>query len=87
MSGWYNDGGDSPTNEELLKGFVKYSDEELLANMTGIDSGVVLPAYTSEGLRYAYSPVQVAELNAIAKKKRVISTFLPVKNGSTRTVL
>ena len=68
LSGSYNDGVDSLTNEELLKSFVDYSDEELLAQITGIDRGVVLPACTSEGARYAYNPAQVAKLKAIAKK-------------------
>ena len=69
LSGSYNDGVDSPTNEELLKGFVQFCDDELLAQITGIDRGVALPACTSEKERYAYSPGQVAKLKAIAKKK------------------
>jgi putative transposase len=69
LSGSYNDGIDSSTNEDLLKAFVDYSDEDLLANITGIDRGVVLPACTSEGVRYAYSPSQVLKLKSIATKK------------------
>ena len=69
LSGSYNDGVDSPTNEELLKGFVNYSDDDLLAQITGVDRGVALPACTSEEVRYAYSPAQVAKLKLIAKKK------------------
>lgn len=69
FSGSYNDGVDSSTNEDLLKYFVDFSDEDLLAQITGIDRGVVLPACTSEGSRYAYDPDQVAKLNSIAKKK------------------
>ena len=69
LSGSYNDGVDSPTNEELLKGFVGLGDEELLAQITGIDRGTVLPACTSEKERYAYSPEQVAKLKALAAKK------------------
>ena len=70
LSGSYNDGVDSPTNEELLKGFVNYSDDDLLAQITGIDRGIVLPACTSEGERYVYNPAQVAKLKLIASKKR-----------------
>jgi putative transposase len=69
FSGSYNDGVDSPTNEELLNGFIDFSDDDLLAQITGIDRGVVLPACTSENDRYAYNPDQVAKLKQIARKK------------------
>lgn len=69
LSGSYNDGVDLSTNEDLLKYFVDFSNEDLLAQITGIDRGVVLPACTSDGEHYAYSPAQVAKLKAIAKKK------------------
>ncbi len=69
LSGSYNDGVESPTNIELLNGFVGLDDEALLAQITGIDRGVVLPACTSDGDRWAYSPEQAAKLKAIAKKK------------------
>ncbi len=48
LSGSYNDGVDSPTNEALLNGFVDHSDEDLLTQITGVDRGIVLPACTSE---------------------------------------
>ncbi|AZG35432.1 RNA-guided endonuclease InsQ/TnpB family protein [Shewanella psychromarinicola] len=79
FSGSYNDGVDSPTNEELLNGFVEYNDDDLLAQITGIDRGVVLPACTSEGARYAYNPAQVAKLKAIAKKKAHYQRLLASK--------
>jgi transposase len=71
LSGSYNDGINSPTNEELLKDFVKQnlSDEELLAQITGIDRGVKLPISTSDGLRKAYSPDTAERLRQLARKK------------------
>lgn len=69
FSGSYNDGVDPPTNDELLQGLVDYNEDELLANVTGIDRGVVLPACTSENDRYAYSPDQVVKLKQTAKNK------------------
>lgn len=69
LSGSYYDGVENPSNETLLEGFVGIPDDELLAQITGIDRGVVLPACTSEGDHYAYNPEQVAKLKAIARKK------------------
>lgn len=79
LSGSHNDGVDSPANEQLLKSFVKYSDEDLLANITGVDRGVVLPACTSDGARYAYNPVQVTKLKLIARKKAHYQRILACK--------
>ncbi|MCB5161433.1 RNA-guided endonuclease InsQ/TnpB family protein [Marinomonas algarum] len=69
LSGSYNDGVELPTNEVLLGGFAGCNDDDLLAQITGIDRGVVLPACTSEGARYAYSPTQTAKLKALNKRK------------------
>ena len=69
FSGSYNDGVGSPSNEELLNGFLDFSDDDLFAQITGIDRGIVLPACTSENDRYAYSPEQVGKLKQIARKK------------------
>ncbi len=69
LSGSYNDGVDSPSNEELLNGFIDLSDDDLLSQITGIDRGIVLPACTSENERYAYSPAQVDKLKQLARKK------------------
>ena len=69
FSGSYSDGVESPTNIQLLNGFVGMNSKELLAKITGIDRGVVLPACTSDGERYAYSPGQTAKIKAIASKK------------------
>ena len=76
LSGSYNNGVELPTNEALLNGFVELRDEELLAQITGIDRGVVLPACTSDGAQYAYNPMQVAKKKAhyqrkLASKKRL----------------
>jgi putative transposase len=69
FSGSYNDGVGLSANEELLQGFVDHDDDKLLANVTGIDRGVALPACTSENDRYAYSHEQASKLKQIAKKK------------------
>ena len=69
FSGSYSEGVSSPTNADLLKGFVNDSDDDLLTQITGIDRGIVLPACTSDGKRYAYDPAQVAKLKLIAIKK------------------
>jgi transposase len=71
LSGSYNDGVESATNEELLKGFVQQniSNEALLSQITGIDRGVKLPIATSDGLRKAYSPETTERLKRLAQKK------------------
>ena len=81
LSGSYNDGIDSPTNEELLKGFVQQnlSDEALLAQITGIDRGVKLPIATSDGLRKAYSPEKAERLRQLARKKARYQRILAAK--------
>ncbi len=81
LSGSYNDGIDSPTNEELLKGFVKQnlSDKELLAQITGIDRGVKLSIATSDGLRIAYSPEKAERLRQLARKKAKYQRILARK--------
>ena len=90
LSGSYNDGADSATNEELLKGFVQQSlsDEELLAQITGIDRGVKLPIATSDGLRKAYSPEKAERLRQLARKKARYQRILAAKkrrNGNKNT--
>ena len=90
LSGSYNDGIDSPTNEELLKGFVQQnlSDEALLAQITGIDRGVKLPIATSDGLRKAYSPEKAERLRQLARKKARYQRILAAKkrrNGNKNT--
>lgn len=90
LSGSFNDGVDSPTNEELLKGFVQQnlSDEELLSQITGIDRGIKLPIATSDGLHKAYSPETAEKLRQIARKKARYQRILAAKkrrNGNKNT--
>ena len=86
LSGSYNDGIDSPTNEELLKGFVKQnlSDEALLSQITGIDRGVKLPIATSDGLRKAYSPETAERLKRLAQKKARYQRILACKKRQNK---
>lgn len=93
LSGSYNDGVESATNEELLKGFVaqSLSDDELLSQITGIDRGVKLPIATSDGLRKAYSPETTERLKRLVQKKARYQRILARKkrqnnNKNTRRV-
>jgi putative transposase len=64
-----DDGQTYPTQGELLDAFVTKPKDYLLENSIGIDRGVVVNAYCSNGAVFVYSPEQQRALKAAQAKK------------------
>lgn len=73
----FDDGKKSYSNEELLSDFSYLEESELIKKSIGVDSGVKVNAYLSNGNTIAYSMKEAEKLkkinNKIAKKQRYLA--------------